>query len=277
MDHRGNYVGNGLSFLSGLGVGAVVMYLLDPEEGQNRRSSLRTHAGEMIQHTGEWIGSTAGSAAEHGRHLSEHLGHHLSHLRPAASVLSRGSGWTDTARNYLNKPIEYLRKPLAHLRKDEPVSPGLTIAAAAAGVLAVGTALYFLLEPRRGPSRRAAIRRGTRRMVQQTTEPIRRGGRFVADKAGSIMGRSGRFSDAAVEDDRLNRDIRRALATRSEFAAVGIQSCQGHVELTGLVAPSLREELVRLVRGVPGVVVVEERFSGSTGPSDTSTLPHRTA
>src|SRR4051812_47304795 len=52
------------SLIGGLGVGAALMYLLDPEAGQRRREMLRETAADAIGTAGETLGSAWETASE---------------------------------------------------------------------------------------------------------------------------------------------------------------------------------------------------------------------
>jgi hypothetical protein len=50
---------NLMLLLAGVGIGAAIMYIFDPEEGVGRRASVRTISANTVNRTGGAIGGTA--------------------------------------------------------------------------------------------------------------------------------------------------------------------------------------------------------------------------
>lgn len=65
---------NVISFLGGVGVGALMEYLFDPEEGLSRRRYLKESAGEKLHDTGESISSALHRAGEQSSWLGRKAG-----------------------------------------------------------------------------------------------------------------------------------------------------------------------------------------------------------
>src|SRR5882757_4552738 len=60
----------GLYLIGGLGLGAAVMYLLDPQQGSDRRQYLGQAMSDALETTTTSVGSTLGHLGEHASHLA---------------------------------------------------------------------------------------------------------------------------------------------------------------------------------------------------------------
>jgi gas vesicle protein len=57
-----NLASNTISVLGGAAVGAIALYLFDPDHGQSRRSSIVNSANDAVASAGNTVRSSAGSA-----------------------------------------------------------------------------------------------------------------------------------------------------------------------------------------------------------------------
>jgi hypothetical protein len=67
--------------VAGAGVGALLMYLFDPDRGRGRRTRLSDQIASKVQRLGE----TAGSKARHLRNRAKGLVHELNPIQPDTS------------------------------------------------------------------------------------------------------------------------------------------------------------------------------------------------
>lgn len=79
-----------MSLLGGAAMGAVAMYLLDPQQGQRRREALGETAGEAYRGTSEALGHAWESVSERAQRLGQGIG---------ASAAAAGESISDTARD----------------------------------------------------------------------------------------------------------------------------------------------------------------------------------
>src|SRR5438874_12427635 len=82
-------VEDGLSLLAGAGIGMALMYLLDPEQGRERRYRMRRAAGDALESAGATISSSLGAAAGGASSFG-------------SRVRDRVSGAYDSASDYAN-------------------------------------------------------------------------------------------------------------------------------------------------------------------------------
>jgi len=209
-----------LGIAGGISVGAALMYLLDPNQGEQRRQQIKSRAGDMAH--GAWdtihehaadAGTMLASAAPMvGEKLMEHMhraGDSADEARGAAS--DAASGWIESARSYLPHlpSMRDLRGRVSSMipfqRQRRMIAP-VAIATTAVGVgvtaLAIGATAMYLFDPDRGRSRRAWIGQKASRAVRETGGFMRATGRHLANKGKGYysQGRSAaiRFKDDAV-------------------------------------------------------------------------------
>jgi len=166
-----------VSLIGGLGVGAAMMYLLDPEAGSRRRERLVHAAGDAAHCAGEALDatmhglgetvhrassalhSTGQGAAEQGRSVRESIAASLHELRPAAQ------------RMY-SRAMHY-----HHAGRREWVKDAVLVTTAAA----LGAGLMMLFDPREGRRRREAIREKVSHGLEETSRLARNTGRYIAE------------------------------------------------------------------------------------------------
>ena len=131
-----------LWLLSGLGVGAGVTYLLDPDKGAGRRDRVRASVAAYGRQTGVLLDETGQSL---GRHAQAVLTTHRLPCRHQPALEER--------------------------RRPQGEAGGLSLGVL--GWVGVGVGLGSLLEPQGGPQRRAWLRDTVRRYWQRI-EGVRR-------------------------------------------------------------------------------------------------------
>src|SRR5665213_2136859 len=75
-----NKVENLLSLLGGAGLGALAMYLFDPEIGQRRRQEVLHTAEKAVGTTGEALHATMHGATDTAKSIAEKISHYAKHL-----------------------------------------------------------------------------------------------------------------------------------------------------------------------------------------------------
>ena len=122
-----------LWLLGGLGLGAGLMYLLDPEKGAARRDVVRGYAGEYGRQTADFVDDTRRTLR-----------------RQAQTALARAR-------------VPFRRQPgLGERLRMQAEGLGLPLGLCLLGSVGLGAGLVALLEPRGGPQRRAWLRETAR-------------------------------------------------------------------------------------------------------------------
>ena len=130
------------------------------------------------------------------------------------------------------------------------------------GGLGLGAALLYVLDPERGKTRRARVADKAVRAANRASHTLgarsrdwRNRARGVAAEVKAIT-RSERTDDAVLEE-RVRAELGRSV---SNSGGIDVTSLAGTVTLCGPVVMSDLDDLLSVVRGVSGVVNVENRL-----------------
>jgi gas vesicle protein len=221
---------NTLALLGGAALGAVAMYLLDPETGDQRRRDLAEKTGDARHRAGETLeplwdrmsetartfgSSLASGASAFGHSAADKLDqmrsgttHAASHLGGQASDMA--SNLTDSLKRAGQRARDAAKTP-AHWFEPEPEpSHAGAYAATGIGAILLGAAAMYMLDPERGRARRNKI-------VEQATSVIRRTGRSASQFGKDIRNRTTGYAhearsafetEDAVSADKLLQTIR---------------------------------------------------------------------
>lgn len=269
---------NTLSLLGGAVLGAVAMYLLDPEVGARRRRALATRAEDATSRAGEAIGpiwervsdtartfgasvATGAGAIGHGiadkyedvrgggRRSASHLGEHVSAFGETIADKFRHAG--EHARRAAHKPVEWLRP------EPEPSHAAAYAATAGIGSLLVGAAAMYLLDPQRGKARRNQAMQQASSIVRRTGRTACAIGRDMRNRAtgAAYTARGWVETDDAVSAEQLLQRIRAEMGhVVSHAGAIQVMTDNhGRVTLHGKVLASEADKLLATVKGVGGV------------------------
>ncbi len=152
-----NLMGSGLSLLSSIGVGAALMYLMDPQLGRARRRLLKAAAGNALHETSEKFTSGLQNAAERARGLREELTERL----------------TPEQARYLGRRLSRRMRQSFSQPTIRTGTSAFTLSLVAVGSLAAGAGLMYFFDPERGPDRRTALSNRVRNATTQASQSVR--------------------------------------------------------------------------------------------------------
>jgi hypothetical protein len=183
-----------VSLTGGVGIGAGLLYLLDPDKGVKRRqelmegasgfaSSARDYAGGAMGNVGSAVGSALSSAREFAEEKLGSAKDYASHAMGGAGDyanegLSRAQRYARARRNDARDFIQ--RQTFGETRAEHRM--GVTICAI--GSMALGAALMYALDPTMGRGRR----------------------RYVREQAGNLASEAGNYARQASEAIRSGID-----------------------------------------------------------------------
>jgi hypothetical protein len=272
-----------VSLAGGIGVGAALMYLLDPEAGRERRQ----HAAELAKdamerggvalgtalHSGkETLSSAWQSASESAQSASDTIRESLPSWRKQKSALGRaGDSVKSTAGEWLDSARTYVPS------FGESGISKTTAGVSALGALALGLGAMWLFDPSRGRGRRAWISQKATRLLNETGDFFNRTGRHLRNKAkGYYYETSGAIRHAGdyVSDSAIAERVRSALGRLGlKSSSIGVRSVEGRVVLTGRCIADDLNRILDTARGVYGVCGVDnnmevgDMFGASTTPN----------
>lgn len=198
-----------LTLAGGVGLGAGLLYLLDPDKGAKRRNqivkgaygladSAREYAGDAYDSVGGSIGSALSSvghfASEKFGAAREYAGDKLSALGDYASSSASGAtkGVRGYARDKYDDALAYAQKKVfGETRAEHRL--GVTVCALSS--MALGAALMYAFDPKSGRNRRQAVMDKASDLygnageyAHKATDAIKSGYNTVRDKVGSMTG-----------------------------------------------------------------------------------------
>jgi osmotically-inducible protein OsmY len=221
--------------IGGLGLGAGLIYMLDPERGERRRA-------------------TARAQLERYRHQTDDLWDHTTRSlgRQARELFARAP----LARRYRRPgPRELL------LARAEQL--GLLKGMLMLGCTGLGASMMYVLDPRLGRRRRALVRdkaqaywRSTGKFISQTARDARqRTYGLIAERQTQLRGAD--VPEDAVLVARVRAQIGHVV---SQAGTVDMTAHQGRVTLSGSIAAHEVEKLLSAVASVAGVTAVVNRL-----------------
>jgi hypothetical protein len=207
-----------LSLAGGVGLGAGLLYLMDPDQGAKRRrqiargasglaSSAREYAGEGYGAVSGTVGSLLGSVGSALGSARDYAAEKMHGASDYASSSTRGAqgyarGLMDDAHAYAE------RKVFGETHAEHRLH--MTVCALSS--MALGAALMYALDPKSGANRRRqvvekatdlynnageytrqageAIKSGYNQVVEKTGEAVKTGYNQVAEKVGGVTGKN---------------------------------------------------------------------------------------
>lgn len=270
---------NTLSLLGGAVLGAVAMYLLDPETGDRRRRQVAETTGEAARNAGDTLQPIWDRVSDTARTVglgiasgATSLGHNMSDryedVRDSKGVRQFGDNVSDLGSRFADK---FKRASLQAQRTAASASPGNWLrreeeshvgAYAATGIttLIVGAGLMYLLDPQRGRQRRAVAVDKATSIVNRTGRTFRQVGRDVRNRAGGYahQARGMVEMEDAVGAEALLQRVRSEMGhVVSHAGAIQVMTDNhGRVTLHGKVLAAEVDKLLSTVKRLAGVTEV---------------------
>jgi len=287
---------SGLKLIGGAGLGAVLMYLMDPEAGERRREEMRVKAARAAATTGTVFGNVAeiaGNVAGNVWDMTTEAGRAAAHRAAeagsagAAAASSYGSSLADRASESAYAWNKSARRQMRSARKqasgwfgheeERSYVPETSTVASAVTALAAGVGLMYLLDPTDGARRRSVLLDKTRHCLNETGDFFRRTGRHLANRSRgmahdtqSMFQRGGEPADDRTVAERIRARLGHL---QQPNADVNVAVVDGRATLTGRCSPDDVESLISTVQSTPGVASIVNLLTVETaGTSQSSTI-----
>jgi osmotically-inducible protein OsmY len=262
----------GLAIVGGATLGAALMYLLDPDEGPDRRKHVKGLTGSAIASTGSalesgWskIRDTAGrvyeAAAEGAHSFKDTLSSGADHLtdnRYARGFAKSARGAKDEASDRLGYLMHGKRSSMM------PESP-LVQALCTASLIGLGAGAMYFFDNREGARRRSVFRDKLLSAFGHMSDKLSKQGRNLMNRTRGLAYemRSG-MSREQVDDKTLTERIRAQIGRYVDNAGAIVVECnEGNVILRGPIMASQLNGLLKATRGVRGVNNVDNQLDVS--------------
>lgn len=225
-----------LSILAGIGVGTALMYLLDPDNGEQRRQKIADGTRDALGEAGHAVSDTTQSFADRARGvlgdlssgISDHADSATSSLRQYGNrfgaSMSNGANYLPTLSGIQKRIADRISAAERNIhQRTKPHSTGEQIAGYTAGgtaLLALGAGLAYLFDPTQGHARRTYLVDKTTSMCNEVGSFMRRTGKHFSNKA----------YGTAMEATRPIRKFRKERAEQSEQSNAGNEGSSNQSE-----------------------------------------------
>lgn len=165
------------SLVGGVGIGAGLLYLLDPDKGQKRRNQLLSGASDLASHARDYAGDAFGS-------IGSKVGNALGSARDYAS--DKMHGVSDYAHDRADDVRGYAQKQVfGETRAEHRV--GVTICALSS--MALGAALMYAFDPKNGKNRRRYVRDKAGEFASSASDYAKQAGDAIKNGVGQVRDR----------------------------------------------------------------------------------------
>ena len=270
---------NTLSLLGGAVLGAVAMYLLDPEAGERRRREIAETTGDAARTAGDTLepiwdrvssaAKTAGLGIAGG---AAALGHGVAEryedVRDSKAARRFGGNVSDfgygVADRFKRAGLQARKSaaaaaPANWFHKEEESHAG-AYAATGISTLLVGAGLMYLLDPQRGKQRRAQVVDKATSIVNRTGRSARQVGRDLRNRATGYAHEAQGYvmTEDAVSAEQLLQRVRSDMGhVVSHAGQIQVMTDNhGRVTLHGKVLAAEVDKLMSTVKAVGGVTEV---------------------
>jgi len=202
-----------MSLAGGIGLGAGLLYLLDPDEGERRRNrivsgarqfgtNIAGSASDLLTSAGDYASDTASGVSKSTRRFASNradeasgmVGGALSSVRDFVS--DKFGGVSDYASEKYEGTKGYLQDRLGReTQTQHRVSMGLC----ALSSMAVGAALMYVFDPTMGRARRMAAARSASDLASQAGDYASQAGGYVREQANNVASKAGDAMNQAKE------------------------------------------------------------------------------
>lgn len=221
-----------LWLISGLGLSAGLVYMLDPKRGERRRTMARAQLETYRRQTDDLWG-----------HTTRLLG------RQAGALFAR----TPLARKSKPGPGELLLARAGEL--------GLLKGFLLLGCTGLGASVMYVLDPRVGRRRRALIRDKAQSYWRRTGNFISQTVRDARQRTSGLIAETQLRGAEVPADEVLVARVRAQIGhVISQLGAIDVSAHQGRITLSGSIPAHEVEKLLAAVASVAGVTAVVNRL-----------------
>jgi len=183
-------VGKLMSLVGGIGLGAGLLYLLDPENGRKRRRSLLGSVQNLGGGIGDTVGGWLGSARDYASDAAG--GAYDSVSSAVGSVGSTAGKYLGKARDYVADTTQGARQyAVESLGGEMPGNHKVGLTICALSSMAVGAALMYVFDPNSGKGRRRVVRDYASDAGRKVADAVSTGYDTVSGAVGKVAAKVG--------------------------------------------------------------------------------------
>jgi len=202
-----------MSLAGGVGIGAGLLYLLDPEQGEKRRrniasgarsfgSNIAGTASDWLTSAGDYASDTAHSANKSARRMANRGADEAGGMLGGAMDSVRGfvsdkfGGVSDYASDRYSAARGYLQDQVCdETRMQHRVNVGLC----AISSMALGAALMYVFDPTMGGTRRRTAMNKASDLASQAGDYASQAGGYVKEQASNLTSQAGEMVNQAKD------------------------------------------------------------------------------
>ena len=194
-----------MSLAGGVGLGAGLLYLLDPDEGEKRRRNIsrgaRNFGHNIAETASDWL-TSAGDYASDTAHGASKSTRRMAH-RGADEATGMIGGALSTVRGFVGDKLsgvsDYASEKYEgtkgyfqdRLGRETQVEHRVSMGICALSSMAIGAALMYVFDPTMGRSRRRTAADAAGNLASQAGEYATQAGGYVKEQASTLASQAG--------------------------------------------------------------------------------------
>jgi len=202
-----------MSLVGGVGIGAGLLYLLDPEEGEKRRrniasgarsmgNSLAGTASDWLTSAGDYASDSARGASKSARRFASDRADEASGMLGGAMSSVRGfvgdklGGVSDYASDKYENARAYMQEQVCG---ETAAQHRLNVGLCAISSMALGAALMYVFDPTMGGTRRRTAMNKASDLASQAGDYASQAGGYVKEQASNLTSQAGEMVNQAKD------------------------------------------------------------------------------
>jgi len=187
---KSGWLTNVLTLAGGVGVGAGLLYLLDPDKGKKRRNQIWSGASDLASSAGDYAGSALSG-------IGGKIGSALSSAKDYAG--EKLGGISDYAGDRVDDAKAFAQKQVfGETHAEHRV--GVTICALSS--MALGAALMYAFDPSSGKNRRRIAREKASELASSAGDYARQAGQAIKSGVNQVRDKIGSGSSGSTDSPR---------------------------------------------------------------------------
>lgn len=274
-----------LSIVGGAALGGIIMYLLDPEEGPQRRhyvgdlaggawETVRDAAGNVYETVRDGAVGLGAATAAGTSSLASGAGRGTRRLGRGISESRMGRSVGQSTRRFRDETSGRMRYLVRGDERTDFVQSGMGEALAAVGLLALGVGSMYLLDGRQGTNRRNVLRQKFLSGFGRMATSMERLGRDAWNRSsGMVTELKNRRGEEFVDDRTIVERVRANVGhcVTGSLSHVDVTCINGRVTLRGSIPAHEVDNLLKCAWATRGVKEIVNQLNTGDAPGAAGT------